>query len=463
MKTKIFFFCLLITPLLSAQNIDSLEAELVSSKKEQDYVNSELNELEQKHKLFQVSGNVKGIYDNGSLILLWGKAWPLDGNFNSTGTMFENGNIFVENPKNKNFMGDSYYGKHFFLYTTNGKTVLGAATLVKYYGDMLWEDKEILDQKQGKAKILNENILIIENKLAKLKSEASLLKSQQLYDKGEYYESIAETNTAMRYSPDNKKIYDLLYNNYLALVSQSKDIESCKNTISLLKTTLITSKYTQEQRNHLENEYFLLCIKVAGDYYKNKLYNNAILYYESAQKFGNNLDERDRKNYSSTYYYQGNNQLEQNLIEDARISYVKAIQIDESISQLVSNQLNSQMKSAFLYTTLSAVLPGIGLTAQGDKRGWIVFGITSVSAIGAIIYHNKAMNTPDIPIKDDNYQRSQRADPILMRNICIGIGAVAYIWGLINTISTVNDYNEKYDLSFNSVGNSYSISMRINF
>ena len=121
------------------------------------------------------------------------------------------------------------------------------------------------------------------------------------------------------------------------------------------------------------------------------------------------------------------------------------------------------MKSAFLYTTLSVVLPGMGLIAQGDKRGWIVFGITSISAIGAIIYQNKAMNTPNLPLRDSGWSKTERDEPLLMRNLFVSIGAVAYIWGLINTILTVNDYNEKYDLSFNSVGNFYNISMRINF
>ncbi|MDQ7818695.1 MAG: hypothetical protein RDU14_16840 [Melioribacteraceae bacterium] len=465
MKNKILIFFLLITAALTAQNIDSLESVLYNYKNRRDIDIERMKEIQLKYPVYNIRGDINGIYYEGSVLFIRGIAIPVDGNIYSEGTIATYGNIMLSEPKKENILANSYYnGYHYYLRTTTEKTVYGTATLLKHYGNMPQKDKEILDQEQDEAKILNENIIIIEGKLAKLKSEASLLESQQLYDKGKYYESIDEINTAIKYSPDDKRIYDLLYNNYLAIISQGNNIESCKNIISLLETTLIMPKYTLEQCDHLKNEYAILCIKVAQDYYQNKLYNNAIIYYESAQKYGNSLNERSKKNYSSTYYYQGNNQLEQNLIEDARISYVKAIQIDETISPLVSNQLNSQMKSAFLYTTLSTVLPGMGLTAQGDKRGWIVFGITSISAIGAIIYHNKAMNTPNF-LNDDDGARSknQRDESISTRNIFIVIGAVFYISGIFGTISKVKEYNQKYDLGFNIGVKNISIAMKINF
>ena len=463
MRTKIFFFCLLISTLLSAQVIDSLESVLYNYKSRRDIAIEKVRELQLKYPVYNIRGDINGMYYGGSVLYIRGIAIPVDGNIYSDGTIATYGNIMLSEPKKENIIANSYYsGYHYYQKTETAETVLGAATLVKYYGNMPRKDKETLDQKQDEAKTLNENIIIIEGKLSKLKYQVSMLKSKQLYKDGQYYESISQLNTAIKYSPDDKDIYDLLYDNYLAIISLSKDVDDCKNTISLLETTLTMPKYTSEQCDQLKNEYSILCIKVAEDYYKNKLYNNAILYYESAQKYSHNLDAKNKKNYASIFYYQGNNQLEQNLIKDARISYEKAIQIDETISPMISNKLNSQMKSAFLYTTLSVVLPGMGLVAQGNTNGWIYFGITSAATLVSVVYHNIAMSQPESYLNNPE-GGNPRSGYLTVKTIGIVVALISYAAGIIKTTAAVEDYNRKYDLGFNIGVKNISVVMKVNF
>jgi hypothetical protein len=460
MKAKIFFFFLFVSSLLIAQDIDSLETILYNYKDLRDVATEKVNEIQSKHPLYRIFGDIKGIYYDGAVIQLMGVALPVENILGSPGTMINRGNIFITSPKKEYYLlADAYEGYHYYIRTETAETVLGAATLVKYYGDLPREEGEILKEKQNEIKILDENIKVIGKEVAKLKSDISKLRSKQLYKDGEYYKSISELNIVIKYSPNDEDIYDILYDDYLAIIFQSNNIDDCKNTISLLETTLFIPKYTLAQCARLRNEYSNLCIKVAKDYNENKLYNNAVMYCELALKYGNYLDENDKKIYSSIYYDQGNDQLKQNLIEDAKKSYKQAVQFDITASPMVFSQLNSQMKSVFLYTTLSTILPGMGLIAQGESNGWIYFGICVTSAMVAVVYNKETMNNPGITVAQAENKKSSMG----IVGLSIGVGLITYIVGIVKTISKVKEYNQKYDIGFNIDTKNISLAMKINF
>ncbi|MCK9209195.1 MAG: hypothetical protein M0P61_00025 [Ignavibacteriaceae bacterium] len=435
-----------------AQNIDSLETISNNLKTEIRTLEDELETIKGENTQFTINGNITDVTADGSAII-WGSAIPVDLNTLIPG-FTSRGFMVVLNPNKENTYLDMYVnGRHYYK---------GEEKRTKYFGDLPSKTKDIINLKEYKIKLLTNEITSINNDVFRLKGEESLRKAERLYTETKYSESLVELEIAKYFSVEGKIVNGLLYKNYVELIKESQAVKNYSNVFTFIDTAVELPGLSEEQYQHLKTVHSSLCIYLADSCYQNKLFDESITYYDNAEKYGFKLSTEEKERIANIYFNQAEEQLKLKNANKASMLYLDAVYYDKKLFKVIDEHLDSQKRSSFLYITLSVILPGMGLVAQGEEEGWACFSISTSAIIAAILFHQQIMQTPSSYLNNPG-AGNPRDESTGYRNISLGVFAIAYIWGIISTENHVDEYNKKYNLSFNTNNNKLNFAMRINF
>lgn len=452
MKTVIIlivvFFNIGFAQLIKTDTLETVSQNLIT---EIAALTNELTTIKDKNKQFVINGYITEVTEHGEATI-WGSAIPIDLN-TLTPEFTSEGYIIVLNPIKECTHLDAYvHGYHYYKGTKKG---------MKYFGDLPPEVKATINEKEDKIESLTNEITSVKNNIFRLKGEESLRKAERLYTETKYSESINELNNTKKFPFEEQIINHLLYKNYVGLIKESQATKNYNNIFSLIDTAVEILNLSEEQYQFLKTVHFSLCIYIADSCYKNNLFDEAIAHYDNAEKHGFNLSIEERERIASIYFEQGKEQLKLNNIDKSRMRFISAIYFNKKLSGVIYEHLNNKKDSKFLYTSLSIILPGMGLVAQGEDNGFLYLGISTLAAVAAYVSNKEAINTPE----NDLYHsqaRYQRDRAITIRDVSLSVFAIAYVWGIINTVNYVDEYNRKYDLSFNVINNKLNFSMKLN-
>jgi hypothetical protein len=434
------------------EKADSLETVSYNLKAEIRTLEDELETIKGKNIEFTINGNITDVTADGSAII-WGSAIPVGLNTLIPG-FTSRGYIVVLNPSKKNTYLDMYVnGRHYYKWEEKG---------TKFFGDLPSKTKDMINLKEYKIKLLTNEITSIDNDIFRLKGKESLRKAEQLYTEAKYSESMVELEIAKYFSVEGKIVNSLLYKNYIELIKESQSTKDYNNIFSFIETAVLLPGLNEEQYQYLKTLHSSLCIYLADSCYQNKLFDESITYYDNAEKYGFKLSTEEKERIANIYFNQAEEQLKLNNANKASMLYLDAVYYDKKLFKVIDEHLDSQKRSSFFYTALSVILPGMGLVAQGEEEGWAYFSISTSAIIAAILFHQEIMQTPSSYLNNPG-AGNPRDELIGYKNISLGVFAITYVWNIVSTINYVDEYNRKYDLSFNINSNKLNFTMRINF
>jgi len=456
MKTIIIFIIVFFSigfAQLQSTKIDSLKTVSHDLSIEINSLKDELETIREENKEFVINGNITSVTDNGE-IELWGSAIPVDLNTLTPG-FISRGFIVVLNPSKKNAYLDMYVNAYHYY--------KGEIKGIKYFGDLPSKVKDVINGKENKIKLLTDEFVNIDKNIFNLKGEESLQNAERLYTETKYFESIDELKNTKKFSYEEQIINQLLYKNYVELIKESQVTKNYKNIFALIDTVIEIPSLSEEQYQQLKTVHFTLCIYLADSCYQNKQFDESITYYDNAEKYGFSLSDAQKERIANIYFDQGEEQLKLNNIAKARMRYISAIYFNKKLSGIIHEHLNNRKESKFFYTSLSVILPGMGLVAQGEGSGWTFFCVSTLSAVAAYSLNKEAINEGHKNIIYNPGAIDERNNDIKLRNFSLLVFAISYAWGIVNTVNGINEYNRKYDLSFGIETKTVNFAMRFNF
>ena len=155
---KIYLLIIFIIIFVSecfSQTIKEYEAKLKVCEEEINKLDKAVLNISSNFKSFKIRGKIEDRDEDFTFIHVWGIAVPIDENYNTYGTLLEESNIFIFNPK-KDKINYNYYdgGIHYFREKKYGKNAFGMKVPIYVYGDIFLRDKQELTLLEAKKKEL---------------------------------------------------------------------------------------------------------------------------------------------------------------------------------------------------------------------------------------------------------------------------------------------------------------------
>ncbi|MCX6174528.1 MAG: hypothetical protein NTZ27_07260 [Ignavibacteriales bacterium] len=422
-KYLLFFFLMFAFNFIYPQDIDNLKKEVEAKEFNLSSKANDLSKLELKYPLFKITGEIKDRDRELSFIQLWGIAYPVNQDFNTYGSLIQNGNIIVQNPLKSN-MQYNYYteGEHYFIEKRYSKNTFGGDVVVFVFGDI--PDKEAsvkMENLRNAISTLKSEIKSMETRISELEYLSVIKKAEHFSENKQYQNSIDSYVEALSINISDKKgLSQIIFN---LSIEQSKEFQpnDLNNSIEILKKSLLLKYIDDETKMKLKNQIAIHYKEIANTCMNSNNYKEAIISYEKAVSYDSHVFDSNENLLAKSNYLLGIEELDYN-IPNGMINLTAASNLDNSY-KIKSLELLSSYKRSIIHSYLS-IIPGLGEITQGE------FGtaLINIGLMGIAVYGG-------IQTKDKNNSQ-----------LCYDAAGLVYIFSIINTISIRNTYNKQFEL-----------------